>query len=1166
MYANAVSNTDDADADPTNEIQDLNLDNNILTISGNPNATAISLAAYQGTNTDNQELNLTGTDLSITGGNSIDVSSLVNDTDADPTNELQNLTFSGDTLGLENGNHIIFPYDSSRWAINGQAIYYNTGNVGIGSSTPRSKLEVKADASFTVDDTLFSVKDKDGNIVFAVFPDGAKVYVNEGVKGRVGGFAVTGRNPTKAPLAEEEYLRVTPDSTRIWVTEDPTKARVGGFAVTGRNPTKGMSGDYLVVTSDSTRIYINDTTTTKRRVGGFAVTGRNPTKGPNDDYLRVTRDSTRVYVTESETKGRVGGFAVTGRNPTKGDITSDYFNISGNENVETVNSDARIFWYPKKEAFLTGRVLVESPDSVGTNSMATGFESKAIGDYSQAMGYKAVARGDYSTAIGDSSIANGVSSFAFGEGVIASGENSFAFGSFGRNESGVPTGVKTEARGNNSVAFGLGALALNTGSYAFGSSDTSSGKWSFAIGGKSHASGDYSLAMGYNTKAKASVATAIGNGAVASGTFSSSIGGFAQSSGLYSVAIGNSSASNDYAVAIGYLAKSESLNSLSFGNNTKATAPYAMALGNNTIASGNYATALTTNSRAAGLASVAVGHLTEARGDYSLAIGYFTEAPGNYSSATGMGTISQQMGSFVTGRYNIPKGDSLNYSTSYPLFIVGNGTDESTRKNALEIYPDGRSLFWGEAVVLGAGSISLHTPEITLSEAGFGIPSSYWKEWSFKGIGKRLKIYETNSSGSNVRLTFDDGGDIGIGTELPAAKLDIAATGDGANILQLSTERGWAFQQEGTGASTSLRLRNVHGPNKYFHIDTDGGISARSADGSTTYLRINHGNGNVGIGLTGPAYKLDVYGEITSRSNNAFRMRNTNYSAIWRNDNNDIFLMLTNYGNPDGGWNDYRPFIVDLSNGNTSISKAIYVMHDGDVSIGTSTYKAQLYVEDNMANIGAIRAESKYTGTSNHYAGAFDAISGTKGTGVFAAGSFVDFYAGGPGANYGPFTGSHEVVLTKDFPKDAKAGLIVSVTGNVKKRHKEDGSISISSTMPEVKLAAKENDKAVFGAFIVESSLPDKHWLEENGRYATVNALGEGRVYVTDINGNIEAGDYITTSVVPGYGQKQDDDLLHNYTLGKATENVNWSNVTETIIIDGKEYKVYLIAVVYTSG
>ena len=199
------------------------------------------------------------------------------------------------------------------WNVNSDYVILSneSGKVGIGTSTPNSKLEVKADASFTVSDTLFAVKDKNGNIVFAVFPDGAKVYVNSGVKGSVGGFAVSGRNPAKAAI-EEDYLKVTPDSTRVWINES-VKGKVGGFAVSGRNPAKGITSDYFVSTSDSTRVYINDTSKVKGRVGGFAVSGRNPAKGVTQEYFLTTSDSTRIFI-EENTKGSVGGFAVSYHN------------------------------------------------------------------------------------------------------------------------------------------------------------------------------------------------------------------------------------------------------------------------------------------------------------------------------------------------------------------------------------------------------------------------------------------------------------------------------------------------------------------------------------------------------------------------------------------------------------------------------------------------------------------------------------------------------------------------------------------------------------------------------------------------------------------------------------------------------------------------------------
>ena len=86
-----------------NHIQDLVLNaENILKITGNVNATPINLSKYLD-NTDNQKLSfnqLTGK-LSITGSaEEVDLSSLKNDADADPTNELQDLVLNNDELTI----------------------------------------------------------------------------------------------------------------------------------------------------------------------------------------------------------------------------------------------------------------------------------------------------------------------------------------------------------------------------------------------------------------------------------------------------------------------------------------------------------------------------------------------------------------------------------------------------------------------------------------------------------------------------------------------------------------------------------------------------------------------------------------------------------------------------------------------------------------------------------------------------------------------------------------------------------------------------------------------------------------------------------------------------------------------------------------------------------
>ena len=65
-----------------------------------------------------------------------------------------------------------------------------------------------------------------------------------------------------------------------------------------------------------------------------------------------------------------------------------------------------------------------------------------------------------------------------------------------------------------------------------------------------------------------------------------------------------------------------------------------------------------------------------------------------------------------------------------------------------------------------------------------------------------------------------------------------------------------------------------------------------------------------------------------------------------------------------------------------------------------------------------------------------------------------------------------------------------------------------------------------------------------------INGLGEGMVWVCDKSGNLENGDYITSSTAAGYGQLQSDDLMHNYTVGKITQDCDFTTLTITRWVD----------------
>lgn len=222
--------------------------------------------------------------------------------------------------------------------------------------------------------------------------------------------------------------------------------------------------------------------------------------------------------------------------------------------------------------------------------------------------------------------------------------------------------------------------------------------------------------------------------------------------------------------------------------------------------------------------------------------------------------------------------------------------------------------------------------------------------------------------------------------------------------------------------------------------------------------------------------------------------------------------------------------------------------------------------EANGSNGKGIYGYATNEGAVTNYGGYFLA-KGTDGRGCYASGPAYDYYAGGAGTNYGPFTGGHEVRLAPDS-LPVLPGMVVSSTGLTRVRTDEAGAVSLSSTLPDVTVSAMPNDPAVLGVFVRETPLDEEHWYapEPGDRFGVVNALGEGRVWVCDVNGSPRLGDYVTTSAVPGYAQRQDDDLLRNYTLGKVIEQVDWDAVTGTVTVGDVTCRVYLIAVVYTSG
>ncbi|MGI8601496.1 MAG: hypothetical protein ACR2OZ_00690 [Verrucomicrobiales bacterium] len=153
----------------------------------------------------------------------------------------------------------------------------------------------------------------------------------------------------------------------------------------------------------------------------------------------------------------------------------------------------------------------------------------------------------------------------------------------------------------------------------------------------------------------------------------------------------NNTAGGTNSAAFGASNQSIGTQSFSAGYMNTVYGPSAVALGeNNYISTGN-------NS------AVALGKWNVTGANYSLASGYYTSALGENSLSGGAYTKAYSYGSVAIGRYNAPLANETEAAAKTiwrdgtdpvgepidALFVVGNGTADNARSNALVVKKNG---------------------------------------------------------------------------------------------------------------------------------------------------------------------------------------------------------------------------------------------------------------------------------------------------------------------------------------------------------------------------------------------------------------------------------------------------------------------------------------------
>jgi|15BtaG_2_1085339.scaffolds.fasta_scaffold00190_6 hypothetical protein len=573
--------------------------------------------------------------------------------------------------------------------------------------------------------------------------------------------------------------------------------------------------------------------------------------------------------------------------------------------------------------------------------------------------------------------------------------------------------------------------------------------------------------------------------------------------------------------------------------------------------------------------------LGDASGD-SLTINAQTINPANIDTGTDNSVVVYNGSSLVTDEIDSRVwGSTLVDASGTPADNqVGIWTDANTMEGSSNLTFDGTDLTVANDLILGSDII--HSGD-TDTKIGFGANTQTYTCQN----SERLKLNSTGVGmmGATPIAGLAVTGDLTISGDTTATSgsfSDVTLTSH-TGIIGTNSHRTIIHNNNGgyleakTGHATYGFIIRDYNSEGWANITTNNGLLqlAYNNNSTTDGIFLNDSD-NVGIGDSSPSYKLDVNGtlratgdmyadgELTVTSDLDVRGDTFLDGAIILGGQSSLGTgMRAEFRNTGG--QTYSSFngvywescIANNSHARTVLTNEAY--EDNDV-VGPGIYSSNIYWF------------WKYTAAATTYR---VITSGTSFT----------------------FTGQHLTVPMDSAISSSLSdyvGLIAVSSGNQMRwdEIKEEwvtGSeaVTINETLPRIELATSRADKRVFG---VISNRPDNYvvnsetneieedqdgmaysWNDLKQTQIRVNSLGEGAIWVCNINGNLENGDYITSCEVPGLGMKQDDDLLHNYTVAKITQACDFRiNASNYNVVEfehsGSTYRKAFVGCTYHCG
>jgi hypothetical protein len=368
----------------------------------------------------------------------------------------------------------------SPWTVSAPNSYYNnSGNVGIGTTSPTSKLDVLT------------------NVSNSIAVSGINSAGGYGVYGRslVGGFGVIG----EAFGANAKGGLFFTDGSAVNETALRAETLSGGTAAFFTAP--GVSGKALIV--EDGNVGIGNITPTKAKliVDSAPSLLTNAIFGSNGTGISLQKNWPTIGFNAYRDNANVQKYM--GNGPAFG-IALDQNNgvLFFNKMGLAGTTDGLVGGLEETVMKLSQSGNLDITGKFTGTQIVVGIGSNGLGGLGNAIGFTANASGVYSTSIGFNTVASGDYGLALGTFSTASNEYAVAMGS-------------ANASGKRSIAIGNGSSAQGEYSTTIGSSVVALGLYSTAIGHRAEASGDGSFSIGDSDPDNQGYSSAIGNRFVA---------------------------------------------------------------------------------------------------------------------------------------------------------------------------------------------------------------------------------------------------------------------------------------------------------------------------------------------------------------------------------------------------------------------------------------------------------------------------------------------------------------------------------------------------------------------------------------------------------------------------------------------------------------------------